>query len=130
MTTPSFLVDGSETHRIEFGESSEWIDIRRSVTGVQGARWVTASIQNKVKITGRGKTTVRTSEQTQDHAAFMIAKLSDIVVDTSAGKVDVSQLSDLAVTRIFEEFDKLNPTDASEDETLGESESPSSPTTA
>lgn len=121
----SFLVTGDETHRIEF-EDGAWIDIRRSVTGMQGARWIKAGTQNKTTITGRGKKAVTKTEQTQDLAAFMQAKLEDLVVDTSEGKIDVTQLSDIAVTRIFEEFDQLNPTDAKADETLGESTSPSS----
>ena len=121
----SFLVTGDEKHRIEF-EDGAWIDIKRSVSGIEGARWVSASIKNKVKVTGRGKSAVSENEQTQDLAAFMTAKLTAIVAGWSEPiPVDVALLSDTAVNRIMEEFDKLNP--SGEDEALGESESPSLP---
>lgn len=106
--TPSFLVTGQETHRIEF-EDGGWIDIARCVTAMQRARWSNAASTVTTKMVGKGKQAKTETDMSFDNERFLAAFLADIVKGTSAGPIDVSQLSEAAVTRIQEEFNKLNP---------------------
>jgi len=119
-----FLVTGEERHRIDFGDEF-WIDIARSVTAMQRARWSKTATTYKTKVIGRGKKATTDSEMDFDNEAFLRAFLGDVVLAWSEpSPVDVTKLSEAAVTRIQEEFDALNPTDADEDERLGESAAP------
>lgn len=124
----SFLVVGDETHRIEF-ENGEWIDIRRSVSGIETNRWRAKAMSYKTKVSGTGKQRTTENVQEYDHSKFLEAKLEGIIVDSSAGKLDVRRIPDATIERIEEEFANLNPADADEDQRLGESEPDSSPTT-
>ncbi len=126
---PSFLVTGDEKHRIEF-EDGSWIDIRSCVTGLMRARWSKAAAVMRTKVTGNGKAAVTTTEGDFDNERFLAAMLKDIVLGWSdPSPVDVAKLSEAAVTRIREEFDRLNPAAEDEGEALGESEASSPPTT-
>ena len=102
--------------RVEFDDGS-WIDIARSVTVMQRARWTKAATTYKTKFHGTGKKATTETDMDFDNEKFLMAFLTDIVKDTSAGPIDVAQLSEIASTRIREEFDRLNP-DASVDEQI------------
>jgi hypothetical protein len=121
---PGFLVTGEELHRIRF-EDGSWIDIRPYVTGLQRARWSKAATKYVTKVVGKGRKARTEAEMDFDNEAFLHAMLSDIVVNTSVGPVDVSQLREDAVTRIQREFERLNPETEEDDETLGESDAAS-----
>lgn len=114
MTTPIFLVTGEETHRIEF-EDGSWIDIACSVTAMQRARWTKAATVYRSKIIGVGRKARTETEMDIDQEQWLTAFLTDVVMGSSVGPIDVSQLSERAVTRIREEFERLNPTPGEEE---------------
>ncbi len=120
--SPSFLVTGEEVERIEF-EDGAWIDIARCVTAMQRARWSKEATTFKTKIVGSGKKRSQESDMDFDNEKFLAAFLRDIVKGwSSAEPVDVTKLAESAVTRIQEEFERLNPTigDDEEENGLGE----------
>ena len=120
--SPSFLVTGEETERIEF-EDGGWIDIARCVTAMQRARWSKEATTYKTKVIGRGKNLKQESELDFDNEKFLSAFLRDIVKGWSSDvPVDVTKLSETAVTKIQEVFNDLNPTigDDEEENGLGE----------
>ena len=120
--SPSFLVTGEEIERIEFDDGG-WIDIARCVTAMQRARWSKEATTFKTKIVGSGKKRKQESDMDFDNEKFLTAFLRDVVKGWSAeSPLDVTKISESAVTRIQEEFERLNPTlgDEEEENGLGE----------
>lgn len=117
--SPSFLVTGEEIERIEF-EDGGWIDIARCVTAMQRARWSKEATTFKTKIVGSGKKRKQESDMDFDNEKFLTAFLTGIVKGWSSdAPLDVTKLSESAVTRIQAEFERLNPQIGDEEEENG-----------
>ena len=120
--SPSFLVTGDEIERVEF-EDGGWIDIARCVTAMQRARWSKEATVIRTKLVGAGKKAKQESEMDFDNEKFLEAFLRDIVKGWSSdAPLDVTKLSETAVTRIQDVFNGLNPSigDDEEENGLGE----------
>jgi hypothetical protein len=116
--TASFLVTGEETHRIEF-DNGEWIDIARCVSAVQRARWSKEATVYKTKIIGVGKEAQSQTDMEFDQEKFLMAFLRDVVKGSSRGELESAQIPEATVTRIQDEFDRLNPALGAEEATNG-----------
>ena len=135
----NFLVRGDEVHRIELPDGG-WIEIQKHVTTGQRDRWAKSATKQKTRFTYKkqGKKTQREGESLVDfdNEGFTIAMLVDIVKAWSdelpVNAENIRRMPESIATLVIEEFERLNPQpageDDEEDEVLGESDAGSKAT--
>ncbi len=137
-STPMFLVNGDETHKIEFPDGS-WVAILRAVSGIQRKRWADAAVISTTKWVTTGTTRkgkpIREQQTSVDYSQerFLAAQLRDIVTGWSADEpLDVARIRDPFTTTIVDKFDELNPSADDDDEgsAMGESDAGSNPSSS
>lgn len=130
--TSNFLVRGDEIERIEFDDGA-WVDIRRCLTVGERQAINKLSMRRKTRSVVDPKTRKADiqSDIEFDDGAWLQSFMEKIIVawsdETPVRSETIMQMPERMVTRIREEFERLNPD--GEDESLGESPAGSAPTT-